>query len=75
MSFNANTVYPAVDINTIANQCKEAINADAKCFIVVGLFGDIHGVFRDYEKAAATALQMNRDDADAYWTIEEHNLQ
>lgn len=72
MSFNANTLYRSVDIDEIAKECKDAISND--CFVVVGMFSEIGGVFRDYKKARQEAKQRNKSDDENYWVVETHQL-
>ena len=74
MSFNANTVYPAVDINTIANQCKEAINADTKCFIVFDYWGNVQSLYRDRANAEKEVECLNFSQLDGYFFFEEHPI-
>ena len=75
MSFNSNTIYPAVDINTIANQCKEAINANPKCFVVVDYVGSIYGIYRCRNEAQTYCSLLNENNEDDYWSVVLYDLQ
>jgi CheY-specific phosphatase CheX len=72
MSFNANTMYKAVDIQEIAEQCKDAISGKQYCFAVVGMFGEIEGIYKDQQTARDIAGSMNLLDPDHYWAVEKH---
>jgi extradiol dioxygenase family protein len=74
MSFNANTVYPAVDINTIAKQCKEAINADTKCFIVFDLWGHVESIHWNRDAAEQKTNELNVLDPEGYFYLQEHTI-
>jgi hypothetical protein len=73
MSFNANTIYPAVDINDIAKQCKDAITP-SKVYVVSSFMGDIEGVFSIESDADACARRMNALDKD-FWIVTAFELQ
>lgn len=72
MSFNANTMYKAVDIDQLAKECKDAIAGN--CYVVVGMFSEIGGVFRSYKDARGDVKRRNKSCDDNYWVVEEHRL-
>jgi len=72
MSFNANTVYPAVDINEIAKQCSNAISP--KVYVVSSFMGDVEAVFQEEADANACARRMNALDKD-FWIVTAFELQ
>lgn len=72
MSFNANTLYTAVDINDIAKQCKDAITP-AKVYVVSSFMGDIEAVYAKQSDADACARRMNAMDKD-FWIVTEFDV-
>lgn len=72
MSFNANTIYKAVDIHDIAKQCNDAISP-TKVYVVSSFMGDIEGVFSKEADADACAIRMNKLDKD-FWLVTEFEL-
>jgi len=65
MSFNANTLYKAVDIDEISNQCKAAI-ADKKVYVIQHHSGDIHECFMDHKRALQRLNQLNKESWDYF---------
>lgn len=72
MSFNANTLYKAVDINDIAKQCSDAITPK-QVYVVSSFMGDIEGVFANQDDADACAKRMNCLDKD-FWIVTAFEL-
>ena len=70
MSFNANTLYPAVDIDLIAKQCSAR---KQHCYVVVDDWGYLNSVFRDKDAAESCVSKMNQFNED-YWVVQEHEL-
>jgi hypothetical protein len=73
MSFNANTIYKAVDVDQLAKECKDAITQD-DVFVVTDWFGGVHSVHRFVTGAKAEAEELNKGDPDGYWVVEEYGL-
>ena len=73
MSFNANTIYKAVNVHQIAQECKDAITKKS-VYVLTDMFGYVHSIYRSVELANQKAAYYNKDDPDGYWTVEEHGL-
>ena len=73
MSFNANTIYKAVDADKPAKECKEATN-QSHVYVVVDMFGYVNSIFRSRREADLQIKAFNKGDPDGYWTVEEHGL-
>jgi hypothetical protein len=73
MSFNANTIYKAVDVDKLAKECKDAITQDYVFVVVVyeSMFGIVHSIYRSYAEAIVNCVKLNSLDPD-HWTIEKH---
>jgi len=73
MSFNANTIYKAVNIDQVANECKDAITQDHVFVVVVfdSMFGAVHSIYRSHAEAIVNCIKLNNLDPD-HWTIEKH---
>jgi hypothetical protein len=71
MSFNANTIYKAVDVDQLAKECKDAITQDDVYVIVDSMFGEVHSIYRSHAEAITECIKLGNLDPD-HWTIEKH---
>jgi hypothetical protein len=73
MSFNANTIYKAVDLDDLANECMDAVTKN-KVYAITDTWGHLHSIYNSRQDAQAKVQEFNKGDPDGYWTIEEHGL-
>jgi hypothetical protein len=73
MSCNANKLYPAVDVDKLAQECKDAISQDL-VHVVVDMFGYVHSIYRSLDEAKSTASEFNKGDPSGYWSVESYGL-
>ena len=71
MSFNANTIYKAVDVDQLTKECKDAITSQS-VYVLNNMFGYVHSIYRSEDLAHQRAAYYSKNYPDEDWTVEEH---
>ena len=71
MSCNANTLRRAVDLDTIAGQCKPRI---VMVYVIMSFHGDSQAVYATKLTAEKACRSLNLENDTEHFYVEEHEL-